>query len=59
MSAKLPKNCSNQHTDLLRLLITEDSLKIKKSEISFQALIFLKKFGKKFSFVILHKVAVC
>ena len=29
--AKLSKICSNQHADLLRFLLTKDSLKIKKS----------------------------
>ena len=50
--------CSNQHTDVLRFLFTEDSMKIRKDmKANFQATIFIELFHKKFWFVILHQLA--
>ena len=50
--------CSNQHTDLLRSLFTEDSMKIRKDmEANFQATFFTESFDKKFWFVILRQLA--
>ena len=50
------KTCPNQHGDL-RILFTEDSLKIKKGAgTSFQTTVSMEFFDKKFYFVILHKL---
>ena len=51
------KICPNQHADLLRILFTEDSLKIKKGLELVSRPYFSWNFFKKFYFVILHKLA--
>ena len=48
----------SKSTDLLRFLIAEDSLKIKKGlELVYRPHFFIEFFDKKLSFVILHKQA--
>ena len=47
----------NQHADLHKFMLTEDSLKIKKRpRTSFQATFFIEFLDKKCSFVIFHKL---
>ena len=55
--SKTVKICPNQHTDLLRFLSTDDSLKMKKGLELVSRPRFMEFFHKKFSLVILHKLA--
>ena len=54
--SKTIKICPNQHTDLLRFHFTKNSVKLKK-RTTFQATFFVELLDKKFSLVILHKLA--
>ena len=53
---KTIKICLNQCTDIIRFLFTEDYLKIKK-DLELVSKPHFSFFDKKFSFVILHKLA--
>ena len=57
-NSKAIETCPNHYSDPLRILYTEDCLKIKKGPgTSFQVTFFVESLDKNFYFVILHKLA--